>query len=162
MTGDARLPVGGPPKPTGETVPGDRRYNILVRLGNLGCQHDVQDLSQDHLEAHWRTHIPVLSPPSRLELQIRDIQRMHLRPGDTIVITVTRRLTAEDTTTISDVVRDGLDLDDSIRIMVLDDGADLRIVDRDSEIWCTSAGCANGPALHQLLESCRPATRTTP
>lgn len=50
-------PDRSPRKPTGETRPGDLRYNIMVRLGNLGCPHDVDHLDTEALRAHWRHHL---------------------------------------------------------------------------------------------------------
>jgi hypothetical protein len=44
-------------KPTGETRPGDLRYNIMVRRGNLGCPHDVDGLDTEALRAHWHEHL---------------------------------------------------------------------------------------------------------
>lgn len=46
------------PLPTGDTRPGDLRYNILVRLGNLGCWHaHVRDWDTEEIYAHWRNHL---------------------------------------------------------------------------------------------------------
>ena len=49
--------TGRPVKPTGDTRPGDLRYNIMVRLGNLGCPHDVDHLETEALRAHWHSHL---------------------------------------------------------------------------------------------------------
>lgn len=46
------------PLPTGDTRPGDLRYNLLVRLGNLGCLHTgVQHWDTEEIRAHWRNHL---------------------------------------------------------------------------------------------------------
>jgi hypothetical protein len=50
------------PKPTGETVPGDLRYNILVRLGNLGCTCDCDGMSTEEIRAHWLEHLALERP----------------------------------------------------------------------------------------------------
>ena len=44
-------------KPRGGTRPGDLRYNIMVRLGNMGCPHDVDGLTTEELRAHWRSDL---------------------------------------------------------------------------------------------------------
>lgn len=49
----------GSPKPTGETVPGDLRYNLLVRLGNLRCPHNCDGMTTEEIRAHWHDHLGV-------------------------------------------------------------------------------------------------------
>lgn len=44
------------PKPTGETRAGDLRYNIMVRLGNMGCTCPVDHLDTEALTEHWESH----------------------------------------------------------------------------------------------------------
>lgn len=44
------------PKPTGDTRAGDLRYNIMVRLGNMGCTCPVDHLDTEALTEHWESH----------------------------------------------------------------------------------------------------------
>jgi hypothetical protein len=46
------------PNPTGDTRAGDLRYNIMVRLGNMGCTCPVDHMGTQELTEYWRLHTP--------------------------------------------------------------------------------------------------------
>lgn len=63
------------------------------------------------------------------DLELRDVGRLALRPGDSLVISYPGPVRPDFMGHIEGVVRERLGLDDSVRVLILDHGATVQVVE---------------------------------
>jgi hypothetical protein len=64
-----------------------------------------------------------------VNIEITDIQRLTLKPGDRLIVRAPGKLSAQTAARVHEIVRVHLDLPDDVRLVVLDQGMSVEVAE---------------------------------